>query len=184
MRSILFIQQNACEHFTMKFALLLKPKNKIKFSLTLFCLLLSIVAAYASYELMEKTTQLRTEQERIERLESKLSKKPALQPNRAHLEHQKHWQTLLSEMNYPWNTLFKSIEKATDKDIALLQFHPDKASRNILFVGEAKTQQALENFLSKLESDTHLQEVHLAKQETIKQERLETISFEIKAMLK
>ena len=76
------------------------------------------------------------------------------------------------------------MERASNNEIELLQFQPDKTSKNVLLVGEAKSQKSLEAFLVNLERDQNLQEVHLTHQEYVRCDRLETVGFEIKAVIR
>lgn len=128
--------------------------------------------------------QYQTTETKIEGLKKRVLNKPVTKPTKNQQEDQKQWKTLINDMQYPWGQLFQSLERAGNSEIELLQFQPDKTSKNVLLIGEAKNQKSLEAFLIKLERDQNLYDVHLSHQEYIKRDRLETVGFEIKAITK
>lgn len=88
---------------------------------------------------------------------------------------------LQTERNFPWNQVLWVVEQGVNPDIELLEFVPDKATRQILLRGEARDRQALMKFMEALAAQPLMHNVHLASQERIKRERIETWHFEVKA---
>lgn len=163
---------------------LLSPAPRQRLSLILICLggLIALVCllfqTFDDYRTNEKIS------EQSDRLNAVAASRPVTKVNRQQQEEQKRWALLQAERNFSWVPLLAAIEKASDKNIELLEFHPDKSSRLILLRGESNSQKALISFIEKLENQEILKNVHLTHQEHILRERLETVGFEIKAFLK
>jgi len=104
-------------------------------------------------------------------------------PNHQEQEEQKKWAQLRAERDFPWNGVFKVVEKVATPDIELLEFRPDKLNKNIVLKGEARNLAGLLAYLDALNSQSGWSNVYLAHQQTVQRGTLETISFEIKGTL-
>jgi hypothetical protein len=103
--------------------------------------------------------------------------------SRSEQEEQKRWAQLKIERDFPWSPVFQAVERASNPDIELLEFKPDKLNRRITLGGEARSRQALIVYLDALAAQAGLNNVYLTHQQTVERGTLETISFEIKAGL-
>jgi Tfp pilus assembly protein PilN len=65
----------------------------------------------------------------------------------------------------PWDGLFRDIENASDSKIGLLAVQPDAASGAVRISGEARDASALTDYITRLEAQPSLQNVHLAEHE-------------------
>jgi Tfp pilus assembly protein PilN len=168
---------------TVKTKNYLKPQSHR--SPILFVLLLSFLAG-ASYflaDLMERENDVANLNRKLERLSRTSNFPEKIKVSSKDLEFQKKWAQLSAERDFPWTRLFQAIERSSNKEIELLELAPDKNSRLIILRGEAKSVNALTDFLDRLSAQEGLSGVHLSHQELTQRERLETISFEIKAKL-
>lgn len=163
---------------------LLKPGSGIRLWMLASCVLFFIAIFALSGESFQHFLSYQSQQEKLLDLQKRSATKQASKPTKFQLDNQKHWERLVADVSYPWNQVFRSIERASDSEIELLVFEPDKRNRHIILSGEAKNQKALEQFLRKLEGDTNFFNVHLTHQEKVKHERLETLSFEIKTIIR
>lgn len=163
---------------------ILQPKNTSRRWFLVSFIVLIAAFILLTIKLERAWIQYQVVETKIESIKKRVLNKPVIKPTKNQQEDQKHWMTLANDMQYPWGQLFQSLEKASNNEIELLQFQPDKTNKNVLLVGEAKTQKSLEALLMKLERDQNLQDVHLTHQEYIKRDRLETVGFEIKAVTK
>lgn len=120
---------------------------------------------------------------RLERMRSTGRMPPKLVVSPRDLEFQKKWSQFNAEREFPWRNLFQAIEKSSNKRIELLEMVPDKNSRLVILRGEAKDLSSLTEFIQKFSDQKGVVGAHLSHQELIVRERLETISFEIKAKL-
>lgn len=168
---------------------IVKPENFLKpqyqRSLVLFMLVLSFLAAtaYLTLDLFRRESEVVDLKLKFENLSRTSSLPTKLKVSSKDLEYQKKWSQLVAERDFPWTRLFQALERSSNKDIELLELVPDKNSRLVIFRGEAKNLSALADFLEKLSVQEGLKSVHLSHQELIQRERLETISFEAKALL-
>jgi len=161
----------------------LKPQSQR--SPILFVLLLSFLAAtsYFVADLMEREHEVANLNRKLEKL-ARTSNLPAkIKVSSKDLEFQKKWAQLSAERDFPWTRLFQAIERSSNKEIELLELAPDKNSRLIILRGEAKNVVALTDFIDRLNNQEGMTSVYLSHQEIIQRERLETISFEVKAKL-
>ncbi len=124
---------------------------------------------------------------RIRDLESLRSQTAALHlkknaaPSRLEVESQKQWAALRQERDFSWGKLFSAVESSTGTDIALLEFQPNKTSKFVILRGESRDNNALISFLSALEIQPALKNVHLIRREKVPGADFQTIIFEIKA---
>jgi Tfp pilus assembly protein PilN len=65
----------------------------------------------------------------------------------------------------PWDGLFRDIENASDDKIGLLAVQPDAATGLVRIAGEARDAAALTDYITRLEAQPSLQNVHLAEHE-------------------
>lgn len=72
-----------------------------------------------------------------------------------------HANTILDQINLPWEALFDSIEQAATEDIALLSLQPNVSSRTLRLSGEAKSMAELLDFVEALERELVFENVHL-----------------------
>jgi hypothetical protein len=105
-------------------------------------------------------------------------------PGKQELEDAKKWAALAAERNFAWDALFAAVERTASRDIELLEFQPDKQSETVILSGEAKDYRALVAFLEALAAQPALHNVYLSHEQSLAHDRLETVSFEIKAMIK
>ena len=69
--------------------------------------------------------------------------------------------TILDQINLPWESLFDSVEHAATEDIALLSLQPNVSSRALRISGEAKNMSELLDFVEALEREPIFENVHL-----------------------
>lgn len=93
------------------------------------------------------------------------------------------WQSLQVDRAFPWMQMLYSLEKLSQRDIAILEFVPDKKSRAVLVRGWAKHERALTRYLDVFESEKLWSSVHLAHKQAQAEEGSEAVSFEIRASL-
>jgi hypothetical protein len=72
---------------------------------------------------------------------------------------------VLVELSLPWDALFRSVETAAGKNIALLSIEPDVSRGQVRITGEARDYVSALNFLVRLEEGRTLERVHLLNHE-------------------
>jgi hypothetical protein len=142
--------------------------------------LLAGIMCFAALKL--RTTAARTEL-RSEQLSAAQVVRPEEKKSHGVLEEQRRWAVLKAERDFSWAEIFSAVEKAGNADIELLEFKPDKGNRRVLLGGEARDQQSLMVFLDALAEQANFKNVHLTHQQRKKRDRIETVSFEIRASI-
>ena len=135
------------------------------------------VQAYRQHLLAEQA------QHRIAQLRSVQAASVVPKASRNEQDEQKRWAALKLERDFPWEKVFQAVEKVSSTNIELLEFQPDKSNRRIVLRGEARDLKALTAYLEALAAQAALTNVHLTHQQDLVRDRLETVSFEIKATL-
>ena len=161
----------------------LAPRPRHGVALALAVCGLALVAAtlgLLAWRQFDKTRRLETQLAQLQQ-EQAVHKIPP--PSRQQQDEEKQWVQLKLERDFPWDNVFHAIERTASPDIELLEFHPDKPNRVIVLRGEAKHVDGLLAYLDNLTVKTGWADVHLTHQEKVKHGALETISFEVKAIL-
>jgi hypothetical protein len=140
-------------------------------------------AAWLGAQAYQLHTQAVATQARVDKLRERQAAQAKIKPSVKELEEQKKWAALKQEQDFPWQKVFKAVERASSKEIELLEFQPDKRNRIIVLRGEARDEAALVAYLDRLAMQTGLRDVHLLHQQNVTRDRLETVSFEMKARL-
>lgn len=146
-------------------------------------LALASTAAVLAFFCWQQFANSKALDEQLGKLQTAQSARTVPAPNLHQLEEAKQWAQVRTEKDFPWEKVFRAIERTTSTDIELLEFHPDKLNRVIILRGEAKSIEGLLAYLHDLTAKTGWSGVHLTHQEKVKHGALETVSFEIKATL-
>jgi hypothetical protein len=104
-------------------------------------------------------------------------------PSREDVEASKRWSALRIERRFSWYPIFRALERASDENVELLEFQPDKAGRRLLLRGEAKDLEALTSYLDRLAEQSATKQSYLAHQKTRMRGAQPVIAFEIRASL-
>ncbi len=72
---------------------------------------------------------------------------------------------IAAKLTLPWDELFRAVEGAEAKDVALLSLEPDSRHRSLRITAEAKDKQAMLAYLASLASGKTLLDVHLIEHE-------------------
>lgn len=89
--------------------------------------------------------------------------------------------TVLNELDLPWEALFDAIEYASSHDVALLSFQPDPSSRKMRIGGEAKNVSAMLEFVGALEREPALKDAHLLRYEIKHDDPYRPVTFSLTA---
>jgi len=69
--------------------------------------------------------------------------------------------TILNQINLPWDTLFDAVEHIVTDDIALLTLQPDVQDQTLRISGESRNINALLDFVEAMEREVVFEQVHL-----------------------
>jgi Tfp pilus assembly protein PilN len=125
-----------------------------------------VLAASLGVQQQQLNRDLAQQQLRIDRLENRIHQDAGgksanlIAPERM-VEAVKFSNTVIRQLNLPWDVLFAQLEKTDDQHVALLSLEPD-AHRSVLKItGEARDYQGMLQFLRDLKSSGELSEVYL-----------------------
>jgi len=107
---------------------------------------------------------------------------PALSKERLDAE-TKSAETVVRQLALPWAALIQAIEQAATKDVAILQLQPDAETRSVRLVAEAKTREAMFQYLRRLGSARALSEVHVVSHQVQRDDPQRPIQFSVLAAL-
>lgn len=88
---------------------------------------------------------------------------------------------ILKQLSLPWNTLFKTLETTSEKDIALLSIQPDATKHLVRISGEARDLAALLAYINQLEHSGALDHVYLTSHEVRTDDAQKPIAFNLTA---
>lgn len=89
--------------------------------------------------------------------------------------------TILQQLTLPWAALFKAVEDANDKQIALLAIQPDAQKSQVRLQGEAKNLKALLDYIGRLAQGGTLTQVYLTNHEIKAQDPEQPVQFSLLA---
>lgn len=84
-------------------------------------------------------------------------------------------------LTIPWQELFRAVESAADRRVALLALQPNFQKRELKISGEAENFGAIRRYIEQLEGGAALAEVRLISHEVITQPGAAAIRFELAA---
>lgn len=88
---------------------------------------------------------------------------------------------ILQQLTLPWSALFKAVEGANEKEIALLAIQPDAQKLQVRLQGEAKNFKALLDYIGRLEQSGTLTQVYLTNHEVKAQDPDKPVQFSLLA---
>jgi len=149
-------------------------------------LVLAIGIATAAL-LLERYRSVSVELERIEAGRALLG--PAQQALRARPperleEEAKRVEAVLRQLALPWGAIIESVEGASTADVALLQLQPDAQQRQLRLGAEARSQQAMLDYLRRLAAARGLAEVHVVSHQLQVEAPHQPLRFTVQASLK
>jgi hypothetical protein len=99
-------------------------------------------------------------------------------------EEARNAEAVVRQLTLPWATLFRAIEHAATRDVALLQLQPDPASRLLKLTAEARHSRAMFAYVRRLATADGLTEVHLVSHQVQSDEPQRPIQFSVQASLR
>jgi Tfp pilus assembly protein PilN len=88
---------------------------------------------------------------------------------------------VVRQMTLPWDRLFRELEVAASREVALLAVQPDVASRQVRISGEAASFKAMLEYSRRLEQTDMLGEVVLLGHEVRSQDPQRPVTFSLSA---
>ncbi|HZO01487.1 MAG TPA: PilN domain-containing protein [Burkholderiales bacterium] len=108
--------------------------------------------------------------------------RPALAIPRDKLDGEmKNAQATVRQLALPWAQLIDSLERASMKDVALLNIQPDAQARVLRVTAEARREELMLQYLRRLSSTGNFAEVHLVSHQVREDDPQRPIQFSVQA---
>jgi hypothetical protein len=91
---------------------------------------------------------------------------------------------VVRQLGLPWATMIAAVEKASTGEVVVMQLQPDAQQRLLRLTAEAKTRQAMLQYVRRLGQDAALAEVHLVRDEVRLDQPGRPIQFGVQAALR
>jgi Tfp pilus assembly protein PilN len=99
-------------------------------------------------------------------------------------EEAKRVESVLRQLALPWGAIIESVEDASTADVALLQLQPDAQQRQLRLGAEARSQQAMLEYLQRLAAARGLAEVHIINHQVRAEDPQHPVRFTVQASLR
>jgi Tfp pilus assembly protein PilN len=93
-------------------------------------------------------------------------------------------EAVVRQLTVPWAGLIGALERASNRDVALLQLQPDADQRRLRLTAEARDREAMFAYLRRLETSPALLEVHLVSHQVQNDDPQRPIQFSLQAALR
>jgi Tfp pilus assembly protein PilN len=107
---------------------------------------------------------------------------PLAKVSRQRIEEQaKEVDAVVRQLTLPWGPLIETIEKAGTKDVAILQLQPEAQSRVLRITAEARSQDAMVDYLKRLADARGFAQVHLLSHQVQQEDPNRPVQFAAQA---
>jgi Tfp pilus assembly protein PilN len=93
-------------------------------------------------------------------------------------------EAVVRQLTVPWAALIRTIEQAATKEVAILQLQPDAEQRVLRLTAEARSREAMFDYLRRLSAARGLAEVHLVSHQVQRDDPQHPIQFAVQAAMK
>ena len=109
---------------------------------------------------------------------------PSAAPKERLQQETKSAEAVVRELTLPWGPLIGALEEAGGRDVALLQLQPDAHQRVLKLVAEARSQDAMFNYVRRLAAAKGLGEAHIVSHQVVREDPQRPIQFSVQATIK
>jgi hypothetical protein len=99
-------------------------------------------------------------------------------------EQVKEVENVMRQLTLPWGELIETVEKAGSNDIAILQLQPEAQQRVLRITAEARTQDAMVDYLKRLADARGFAYVHLLSHQVQQEDPQRPVQFAAQASFK
>jgi Tfp pilus assembly protein PilN len=93
-------------------------------------------------------------------------------------------EVVVRSLTLPWASLVETLEKASTRDVALLQLQPDAQSRMVRLTLEARSRQAMFDYLRRLGASRTLADAHILSHQVQIEDPQRPIQFSVQATMR
>lgn len=99
-------------------------------------------------------------------------------------EEVKRAEAVVKSLTLPWAGLVRSVEQAAMREVAILQLEPNPEARTVRLSAEAKTREAMFEYLRRLGAAGGVAEVHLVSHQVSRDDPQRPLQFSVRATMK
>jgi Tfp pilus assembly protein PilN len=92
-------------------------------------------------------------------------------------------ESVVRQLALPWAALIEAIERAASRDVAILQLEPNAETHSVRLTAEARSREAMFEYLRRLGAARGLAEVHVVSHQVQRDEPQRPIKFAVQAAL-
>ena len=93
-------------------------------------------------------------------------------------------EAVVRQLTVPWAALIRTIEQAATREVAILQLQPDAEQRVLRLTAEARSREAMFDYLRRLSQARGLAEVHLVSHQVQRDDPQQPIQFAVQAAMR
>lgn len=93
-------------------------------------------------------------------------------------------EAVVKSLTVPWASLIEALERASTKEVALLQLQPDAQNRTLRLTLEARSREAMFDYVRRLNASRTLGEAHLLNHQVQADDPQRRIQFSIQAVMR
>jgi Tfp pilus assembly protein PilN len=93
-------------------------------------------------------------------------------------------ESVVRQLSLPWASLIQAIERSATRDVAILQLQPDAETRSVKLTAEARTREAMFDYLRRLGAAPGLGDVHIVNHQVQREDPQRPIQFSLQASLR
>jgi Tfp pilus assembly protein PilN len=93
-------------------------------------------------------------------------------------------EVVVRSLTLPWASLVETLEKASTRDVALLQLQPDAQNRMVRLTLEARSRQAMFDYLRRLGASRTLADAHILSHQVQLEDPQRPIQFSVQATIR
>jgi hypothetical protein len=145
------------------------------------------VAFVAAGMLVERYRDVKLELEETEARQglSGGERRPARALTRERLEEEvKSAEAVLRQLVLPWGTIIETVEEVATPDVAILQMLPDAQQRQLRLGAEARSEQAMLDYVRRLAATRSVTDAHVVSHQVQMDDPRRPIQFTVEASLK
>lgn len=146
--------------------------------LALALLALTLTAAYY----LELSAQADSWEEKVDRIERGHGLKDRAVAGEQLVQEVSRANEVLRQLTLPWEELFRAVESAAGRKVALLALEPDMEKRQVKIGGEARDMAALLNYITQLEAQEAFGAVYLQSHQVQQRDPDKPVRFALLAV--
>lgn len=93
-------------------------------------------------------------------------------------------EAVVKSLTLPWAGLIRAIEQAATREVAILQLEPSAETRVVRVTAEAKSREAMFDYLRRLGAAGGIGEVHLVHHQVLREDPQRPLQFSVQAQMR